>query len=321
MLLLLGMVGGLFGKYPFGGMMRHQMLLLLFAPLAAWTALDTVRTRARSPAGRALALALALAAVGVSATATARHIARARHVTWPGVAEMERDFGAEAAIHVDQFNLIGFFMSAHDWRWSYRGPLGPPGVEAYLLTRDGRSRTLIAHRERWNADPYEPGLYRDIATASHVAGAPCGVLFVARQQPFDVPPSAEQMRLLSRAAGLELGRTQLTRSLVLGRLCAGDTPASGGPRVDRVVPAFAKAGVPFQVQPDGYSALSIEGAGFRPGAVVVLAGRPLTTVFGNSGWITATVPPELSQRPGRLELRVVDPERGPSAAASFEVRP
>lgn len=171
--LLLGMAGGLFGKYPFGGMMRHQMLLFLFGSLAAWVALDTWLRSARRAPWRVAGLALAAASLAVSGSATAHEIGRARHVSWPGVESL----------------------------------------------------------------------------------------------------------------------------------------------------ASAKAGTPFQVQTDGSSALSIVGAGFRPESVVVLTGRRLPTSFGNSRWISAIVPRDLFAKPGRLELRVVDPEHGASAPVHFEVLP
>jgi hypothetical protein len=267
-------------------------------------------------------VALGLAGVAASGTLTAREIAHARHVAFPGVAALERDFGAESVIHLDQFNLIGYFMETHDGRWRYLGPIGHPGIEAYRLSRNGRESTVIAHRHRWNMDVYEPDVYRDIAAAGYVADRPCGVLLVTRPEAYDAAPSREQIRAVARAAGLELGRTELTPSLFLGRLCVAErADFARPPRVDRVVPSSVRAGVPFQVQPDGSSALSIEGADFRPGVFAVLAGRPLPTVFGNSGWITASVPSELTARAAPLELRVVDPERGSSAAVPFEVRP
>jgi hypothetical protein len=320
LLLLLGMAAAILGKYPFGGMMRHQMLLLLFAPLAAWVALDTACRRARSSTSRVAALALGLAGVAASGTLTAREIAQDRQISWDGAAALESDFGSESVVHLDQFNLIGFFMETHDGRWRYLGPLGPPGVEAYKLEWGGRERTLIAHRGRWNMDFTETGAYRDIAAAGRLAGWPCGVLLNRRQLPYETVPKREQIKSAARQAGLELGRTELTPRVFLGRLCVAEETGFAPPRIDRVVPSSVRAGVPFQVQPDGSSALSIEGAGFRPGVFVMLADRPLITAFGNSGWITATVPPELTRRAGRLELRVVDPGRG-SSSAVFEVVP
>lgn len=92
-------------------------------------------------------------------------------------------------------------------------------------------------------------------------------------------------------------------------------------RVTAVVPPGTRAGVGFQIQPTGESAVSVLGNGFRRGAVVVLDGRRLATTFGNAGWITARVPRNLYAAPGVLELRVVNAEGTPSNIALFEVRP
>jgi hypothetical protein len=296
------------------------MLLLLFAPLAAWVALDSLGRR-RAAIWRLAVPALALAGLAVSGTLTAREIARARPISWPGVEAFERDFSSTTVVHLDQFNLIGFFMEAHGWRWRYLGPLGPPGVEAYRLTHNGRTRTVVAHRGRWNMDLYEPGLYRDIASVSRAIGESCGVLWIARQFPYDVAPSRDQMRLVSREAGLRLGKSEVSTRLILGRLCTSDPASPTAPLVDRVVPGSARRGVAFQVQPDGSSALSIEGGNFGPNAVVELAGHRLVTTYGSPQWLTATVPAPLTARAGRLELRVVDPEWGASAPVIFEVLP
>jgi hypothetical protein len=95
-------------------------------------------------------------------------------------------------------------------------------------------------------------------------------------------------------------------------------PPSGVPIVHFVTPASTRVGEGFQLQPDGSSAV---GEAFGPDCVVVLAGQALPTVVGGPGWVTAVVPRERFSRPGRLEVRVVDPERGSSAAVFFEVHP
>src|SRR5262249_17306768 len=60
LLLALGMALGLLGLYPFGGLMRHQFLIYLFALLAGMVALDAA---ARTlPPARAAVLAGTLAA-------------------------------------------------------------------------------------------------------------------------------------------------------------------------------------------------------------------------------------------------------------------
>jgi hypothetical protein len=321
LLLLLGMLLGLLGKYPFGGLLRHQLLLLLFAPLAAWMALDALRVRAAAQALRRALTALGFAAVAILGTLAASEIHATPRLAAPLLPALDRDYGAQAAVYLDQFNLIGFFLQAHEQEWAYAGPLGTQGLEAYRLEGNGGTRTVLANRSRWILDLADPGVYREAAAAARLAGQPCPVLYVTRQVPLEAEPSEASLRAISSDAGLDLKKASLSKAFAFAQLCLRDGGSAQRPRLTRVVPPSTRAAVGFQIQPDGSSALSIVGFGFRPGVTAVLSGRPLPTFFGNPEWITATVPKELFARPGRLELRVLDPEGGPSEPIFFEVIP
>src|SRR4029077_5297138 len=112
---------GLLGKYPFGGAMRHQVLLLVFGILAALVALDQWICRT-SPGGRGVIIGLLLLAVTVNAALN--------HREWlsPGpdpfaseVRTFRTRFPDARTVDLDQFNLIGFFAQHHDWHWSFLG--------------------------------------------------------------------------------------------------------------------------------------------------------------------------------------------------------
>jgi hypothetical protein len=74
------------------------------------------------------------------------------------------------------------------------------------------------------------------------------------------------------------------------------------------------------VQPNGYSALSVTGKNFAPGAAILANGSRLDTTFGNSGWMTALFPSDLYATSGVVELKVVNPDGKSSNAISFLVR-
>lgn len=74
-----------------------------------------------------------------------------------------------------------------------------------------------------------------------------------------------------------------------------------------LVPDHARAGELFQAQPGGKSGLALLGTGFSRGDVVSWNGHPLETYFANSRLLTVVVAPELSARPGEVEVTVESP--------------
>lgn len=71
------------------------------------------------------------------------------------------------------------------------------------------------------------------------------------------------------------------------------------------------AGAPFNVQPDGRSALWVETRNAWWDTIIELGGVPLETAVSSRGeWVTALVPPGLTSRPCRLELVLRSRETG-----------
>jgi hypothetical protein len=93
------------------------------------------------------------------------------------------------------------------------------------------------------------------------------------------------------------------------------------PEIAKVFPDTYAAGRPFNQQADGSSALGVTGVNFRPGAVVVLAGKPLLTAFANVDSLTATVPAALLAKPGELPVTVRNPDGKESAPAPLKLTP
>lgn len=93
------------------------------------------------------------------------------------------------------------------------------------------------------------------------------------------------------------------------------------PEIARLDPAGTRVGQAFNVQADGSSAFSIVGKGFQPGAILRVNGQTISTAFGNPGWVTAVLPPQLFSKPGDLRMEMVNPNGRTSAPAAFHVRP
>jgi hypothetical protein len=83
-------------------------------------------------------------------------------------------------------------------------------------------------------------------------------------------------------------------------------PISGPPpqalALDSIAPPRARVGQGFNVQPGGHSALALTVRDAVPGTVVVFGNLPLATTFGSDHLLTAIVPTELLQQPGRYPV-------------------
>jgi len=76
------------------------------------------------------------------------------------------------------------------------------------------------------------------------------------------------------------------------------------PRIGTIEPPKVVAGVGFNVQPSGDSAIEIRGSGFRPTDEAWWDSRPLATTFGGPGLITALVPNRLFDHPGTVRITI-----------------
>jgi hypothetical protein len=324
-----GMILGVLGRYPFGGAMRQQVLFLVFGLLAFFVAFDRLLRAVRASAART---ALVLIGAGAIALNFARELDALEHPApeafLPRIEAFSKEFPRWRVVHVDQFNLVGLFIKFHDWSWRFVGrERANHFIERYELTRGGQKRKLVAYRDWWNFDLESGAFYRELATAISEDRDPCDSLFCVYRTVYkpvrkllpDAARTQREARISSflTAEGLEPRRLLVSPNRdVFAEVCVQHEL-----RVTEVVPPRTRAGVGFQIQPNGSSAVSVRGKGFRRGAVVVLGGRRLETTYGNAGWITATVPRDLYSAPGVLELRVVNADGKPSNTASFEIRP
>jgi hypothetical protein len=93
------------------------------------------------------------------------------------------------------------------------------------------------------------------------------------------------------------------------------------PRIGRLYPANAAAGLAFNRQPDGRNAIAVAGSNFSPGATVLFDGRPLETTYGNSALLSAIVPKELTVRASTIAVTIRNPDGRSSTPAPFEIAP
>lgn len=121
------------------------------------------------------------------------------------------------------------------------------------------------------------------------------------------PPEslAQEVERLTALLGSPVARVPLSRG-------AGSQEAGGGekPLILRTIrPSRTQMGVPFNVQPNGMSALSLVTENATEKTQVIMDGVQLATTFGHPGWLTAVVPDALFSQPGKLEVFLKDGER------------
>jgi len=109
--------------------------------------------------------------------------------------------------------------------------------------------------------------------------------------------------------------TEQFRTLALAK--TGDQPVP--PKITTLGPSETHAGVGFNVQPDGSSALGVTGWAFESGAKIILNGQVQPTMFGSEQGLTTTVPRELYSRPGTITIQVRNPNGMESNTSTLRV--
>jgi hypothetical protein len=99
---------------------------------------------------------------------------------------------------------------------------------------------------------------------------------------------------------------------------AGVSAETGPLTIVHIYPEHAEVGVEFNVQPDGESALGVVALNATPDVVIMLNDEPLETVYASPRLVSATIPEEVLDQPGRHEIYLQNGE-GRSNRVEFVV--
>jgi len=113
----------------------------------------------------------------------------------------------------------------------------------------------------------------------------------------------------SRAVSIAL--VSLAGSLLIG--CQSQAPSQSSKMLIKSVgPEGIKAGVKFNIQPDGSSAIWLATEGVPATAIPVLSGveLPAVNVRDQGKLVTATVPAKLTQVAGKYPMYLIDKKSG-----------
>lgn len=166
-------VAALLGRYPYGGLLRHQFVLFPFAVIFLVLVLDAVAAKFnRRIAGLGVGL-FALAALLNAAHWLA-------HYRLPGgdphrirMDRFDQLFPAPEAIYVDQYNLVHLFRHHHDGQWRFARRLRGYGAVDLWRVRQAGAREFFVCRDRrqWLLDLASQATYRRLRQCLDATGA------------------------------------------------------------------------------------------------------------------------------------------------------
>ena len=188
-------LAALAGKYPFGGDLRQQYLFFPFLVLCVAIFVEWMAGKLSDmiPAqGRLLLNGVVIAAiVGISAVRYEQYPKVEGNVAADRIQVFNRMEPAPAAVYLDQFSLILFFIYHHTWDWSFvklRQPI--PDVDVYRLRRGAEQMLVFRDLVNWNNDPGDAAVYGKLAECLRAARIGELSVFGVRQVP-PKPPLAD----------------------------------------------------------------------------------------------------------------------------------
>ncbi len=179
------------GKYPYGGDLRQQYILFPFFIfcLAIVVERAVAGFAARVPhGGRALVNALAAAIIIFVGLEQFSHYPKSgRNVLADRLQRFDQEEPNPAAVYMDQFNLITFFIYHHDWKWTLEKQQPIEGIDVYRLRKGNQTMLLLRDKMRWNLDPEEADFYGQMLQFLRTWKVSGITVFDVRQIPPNVP--------------------------------------------------------------------------------------------------------------------------------------
>ncbi len=222
-MMLAGFVlAALAGKYPFGGDLRQQYLLFPFLVLCVAICAQGVAGKLSGfvPVyGRRLLNGIVVVAiVWVSVVRFEQYPKSATDVAADQIAVFNQLEPAPAAVYLDQFNLITFFIYHHTWHWSFLSlPQPIPGIDVYRLSRGPAQMLVFRDKTQWNLEPDDAAIYSKLAQCLRAEKIPDLSVFSARQAP-PKPPFSDVKLVRRDIVTLASGATVCVERLAVNPL-------------------------------------------------------------------------------------------------------
>lgn len=191
------------GKYPFGGEMRQQFIVFVFSILCAAIVADRLTASMANRGRFAVAGLVSLALVGISAAGLKHYPWTKENVLPDRVAIFNRIAPQPAAVYVDQWNLITFFIYHSDWDWVFLPSHPAPEIDVFRLSRGAQRMLVFRDTSEWNTRAESADAYRLFAACLRAGKVPDVSIFDALQSPPDTPYSSlpSMRHKIARLAG------------------------------------------------------------------------------------------------------------------------
>jgi hypothetical protein len=194
-------VASLVRLHPFGGLMRQQFLLFPFLVLGAFFLPDRLAAAIPRRAAYALAASLALAIGAVSYSKFASYPKFTGTLMTEQMQRFNLLFPSPAAVYVDQYNVIAFFLHHHDWKWKFVGRVvSVPNVDTYRVSRGNQQMFVFREKGGWLLDGRDRTLYANLAACLRSRGLPDIVVFRLGQDD-PSPWDARELRAYRKTVG------------------------------------------------------------------------------------------------------------------------
>ncbi len=208
LLVVLNAIGGAAGRYPYGGVARHEYFLVPFAIVALFALLDWMR-RAAPPKYRSGVAWAGAAACGVAASVlswTSDFRVEPMALYQPQMNRFRSIVANPDAVLVDQFNFINFFSHYHDWVWRSGGFWDGEPVRQIWTLRKNNAAIVVCRDTQWALDVSNPATYDDVIACAQRTGRRRVAIFRAQwelaEAPWDVSRTASILEERARADGL-----------------------------------------------------------------------------------------------------------------------
>jgi hypothetical protein len=213
LMLVLNLVAGLKGRYPIGGELRHEFFLFPFSTIALFTGIDAVRRALpRSFAwSRSWTVATAFAVAASTGFWMSSFRVEPRALMQLQMDAFRSAVGQPAAVLVDQFSFIMFYLHHHEWDWhlAWEDPRRDLW-QVWELSRSGQSFKVCRVRD-WQLDLSNPATYSDVAEC--MRHAPQVAVFRPQQPDFTPGWDLKETPRLSSTLGAAVGVVPTTVSV------------------------------------------------------------------------------------------------------------
>jgi hypothetical protein len=189
------LAASLAGKYPFGGMLRHQYIAGPFLLIAAFVVLDALPN-----------LRYAIPAVVLAASIANAVIEVPKLIFYPGVVLLQPEFDAwhsafpnARAVYLDHWGVIGYFIHTSEQPRSFVRHIPDPAVIDEYRTPDGVD--IFYDKTRNVIDFSDPSVYRSLADCLRDSGVKELTLFFYSpgDKPIDWTPNDLENLIVGRA--------------------------------------------------------------------------------------------------------------------------